>query len=461
MATTDNITNKTQTTVYSYSPVEQAPQPNSIGQNTPQLSVENTVTSYDWSGALLRTATKTWLDQFLLGNDEMTLPNGQTAQSVYQYLQPFPGVEIEKDDYDYGTTPTLNSKTPFNYYEYNLPNQIIVENAQGTRIAETDAYYDGQTSLGQASTAVPVATGVSSLPSGTHDEANCGPASTLPRGNPTEILQWLNTGGSVATTHTYDETGQIVSTKDGCGNASCSDVSGTSHTTTYSYVDSPSNGTSNSNAYLTQVTDALGHTQKYTYNYATGQLASAADANSSTTNYTYADPLERLTDTQGPPDPNNSNQRPTTTIVYNDAVPSPSVSTSVLMSGSTSKTSLAVRDGMGHVVQSELTSDPTGTDTVTTTYNGMGLVNTVTNPQRSSGTNNSENGTTSFAYDALGRKVTQTQQDGSTLQWCYNGIATAGESTYPANASSVGGSWVALMTSWATIINTSATALAG
>ncbi len=276
--TTDNVTGLTQTTIYTYAPVYQAPQPNTQGQLNPQLSVEQSVVYEDWNGAKLETINKTWQDQFLLGQEQTVLPNGLTAQTNTQYINAFPVLPIEKDEYDFGTTPVLSRKTIYSYYQYDQPNQIVTQDAQGNRRAETDAYYDGQTSLGQASTAVPVAAAVSGLPSGTHDEQNYGQSSTLPRGNPTTILRWLNTGGTVATTHTYDETGQVISSTDGCGNATCSDVSGSNHTTTYSYADSPSNGNAagNSNAYVTQVTDPLGHPQKFSYNYTNTTLATWA-----------------------------------------------------------------------------------------------------------------------------------------------------------------------------------------
>jgi hypothetical protein len=50
---------------------------------------------------------------------------------------------------------------------------------------------------------------------------------------------------------------------DPCGNGNCSDMPGitVNHTTTYSYADSYTSGTpsGNTNAYLTKITDPLGH----------------------------------------------------------------------------------------------------------------------------------------------------------------------------------------------------------
>ena len=69
-------------------------------------------------------------------------------------------------------------------------------------------------------------------------------------------------------------------------------------------------------------------------------------------------------------------------------------------------------DGIGHVVETQLTSDPDGTDLVDTTYDGLGRVSTVSNPYRSGLTYGSE-GTTTYAYDALGRTTSVTQPDGT------------------------------------------------
>jgi YD repeat-containing protein len=76
-----------------------------------------------------------------------------------------------------------------------------------------------------------------------HDETNYGVSSTTcagkacPRGNVTQKTQ-LSSTGSPVTTYTYDETGQVLSMIDPCGNAACSDMVGSTHTTTYSYAKS-------------------------------------------------------------------------------------------------------------------------------------------------------------------------------------------------------------------------------
>jgi RHS repeat-associated protein len=348
------------------------------------------------------------------------------------------GTLQEKDDYDYGAS-AITKKTLYTYQSFaatpifpqevsiiDLPSSVQVENGSGTVIGETNYSYDANT--------------VASASAVEHDETNYPSSVEGPRGNPTTVTRECLGCTSATSTYNYDETGQIISMTDPCGNSTCSDMSGMAHTTTYSYADSPDSGNSagQSNAYLTEITqpttNSVAHVSSYAYNYATAELASSTDENSQTTNYTYDDSLNRLTEAQGPPDPNNSNQRPTTTYSYNDSAPTPSITTSELLNTSgVQKTSESIMDGMGHVTYTELTSDPGGTDIVHTAYDGFGNVASVTNPYRS--TSDTTYGTTSYGYDALNRKTLQTQPDGSTLHCCYNNMP-AGQGVCTANASS-------------------------
>ena len=161
------------------------------------------------------------------------------------------------------------------------------------------------------------------------------------------------------------------------------------------------------------MTDPLGHTQNFTYDYSNGEVTSATDSNAKVTVYTYNDPLNRLTNTAYP----DGGQ---TAISYNDSVPS--VTTTVASSPNPAKTTVAVMDGMGHVTQTQLTTDPAGTDYTDTVYDGMGQIYSVSNPHGSQTL--SSDGVTTYLRDALGRLTSQTQPDTSTQTYSYAGNTT-------------------------------------
>ena len=439
--TTDNVTGQQSTTVYTYGAVARPVQVNEGGQIATQLPVETSVQTFAQGRSTpFKAVTKTWADQFKMTSEQTQLDGGPASADVYCYVGNT-DLPMEKDEYDFGkaplnlTPPTsagnpfvqfspacgssgLSRKTQFGYGISGAPCLTVVYDGNGNRVAETDAYLDGGSSpCLSGGVAVGPAGAVANLVPGTHDETNYGPSVPVQRGNPTRIVKWLNTGAPIVTTATYDETGQILTSTDACGNASCSDMTGTNHTTTYSYADSfvGANAPGNSNAYLTQITDPLGNRENFSYNFATGALASSTDLNGKPTYYIYADPLNRLSRVSYP-----DGGRVDTT--YFDPPPGsgspPTVTTTQLINQGPPKTTVATLDGMGHVIMNQLTSDPAGTTEVDTKFAGNGQVYSVTNPYRSG-----VNGTTYFAYDALGRKTLQTQPDGSTVSWTYAGNA--------------------------------------
>ncbi len=68
-------------------------------------------------------------------------------------------------------------------------------------------------------------------------------------------------------------------------------------------------------------------------------------------------------------------------------------------------------DGLGHVTQTQLTTDPDGQTSTDMTYDGLGRVRTQTNPHRS--TSATTDGTTTNFYDALGRVCLVVPPDGT------------------------------------------------
>jgi len=449
VTTTDNLLGKSALTKYTYSPgggANSSPY-QGPGISATEIPLEQKVQYYDWGNTLIRTVTKTWADVYDIASEQTVLNDGNnlTSQTTYSYQFAGGGGTgilsqlFQKNEYDYGlsllrktvTTYQAFPATPVGGIIADKPCQNIVYDASSNRVAETDYFYDGGATLcGTAGT--PSVTAASGLVAGTHDETNYGSTSTAPRANMTQQTRWSSAGTSPVTTYTYDETGQVLGITDPCGSSACADMVGTTHKTTYSYSDSYtilSGGqnvnytpTGNTNAYLTKVTDPLGHATTFTYDYSNGQLTVSKDQNDITANrpgttYVYNDPFARPRRVTYP----DGGQ---TTFSYNDTAPSPTVTTTKLIDSTSniSATSIAVMDGVGHIVQTQLTSDPDGPDYVDVTYDGFGRVKTRSNSHRGSGA--TTDGTTSYTYDALGRTIRVDQPDGSVVSTSYSGNQT-------------------------------------
>lgn len=85
-------------------------------------------------------------------------------------------------------------------------------------------------------------------------------------------------------------------------------------------------------------------------------------------------------------------------------------------------------DGVGHQIQTQVTSDPNGTVSTETTYDGEGQGLSQSNPHRAS--QSPTNGLTTYTYDSLGRVTLEVPPDGAAQN---NNTTT----TYVGNASTV------------------------
>ncbi len=416
------------TTTYVYHPgVDESTTP--PGYDLPDaysdiVPLEYSIATQDGSGNTLQTVTKSWIDAQQLTAEQVTT-GGVTSLTTYTYPQ-LPMVVGEIDEYDYGSGgPGTHLRKSNRNYIFNqtdngpafVPCQDIVADGNGNKYSETDYYYDSDSSTAPCQS--PAKPSVATATATQHDEINYGTRSTLFRGNLTKQVHLASAGPSSTTTYTYDETGQLVSSTDPCGNTTCSDVTGANHTTSYSYLDSPSGGNSQgqSNAYLTQITHpntGVAHIESFQYNYSTGELSKSEDENSQPTTYSYSDPLLRLTDVYGPPTaPSNTSAH--THYGYVDGAAATLTTVNPI-----GVTTVELLDGFGRSIHTHLTTDPEGVDQVDTTYDGNGNVHSVTNPYRSS--SDSTYGTTTYTFDALNRKTNQAQADGTSNQmWSYTG----------------------------------------
>jgi RHS repeat-associated protein len=417
VTTTDNVRNKSFATVYTYSPVGTPNPPELLSTIGTLVPVEQQIVYNNWDGTLLQTVNKAWLDQYRIKSQQTVLPNGAASQVTYTYGNL--GTVTNKSEFDYGqSSPTRQTiysyqsfvPNPLKSVIYDRPCQVLVEDGNNNQYSVTDYFYDNSTTLCTEGTPSVASAGGSTLTG--HDETNYSTTSTAPRGNVTQKTQVENLGTSPVTTYAYDETGKVVSVTDPNGNVtgySFADSYLSTNTGTYTTTaGAPPSGTV-TNAYATQITypqiGSIKHIVSFTYGYNDGELTTAVDENLKSTTYRYNDNFDRITETDYP----DTGQ---TLYTYKDSAPA-SITTCKLINGTAGancsptspatgwETSVAVMDGIGHVVQTQLASDPDGVTYTATTYDGSGRPYTVTNPYR--GTGDSTYGVTTQLYDALGR----------------------------------------------------------
>jgi RHS repeat-associated protein len=332
------------------------------------------------------------------------------------------GVTAKREYGQVNGTLTLLRKTvtswlhvnPFNSVDYtNLAVHIfdkklseIVQDASGTPLAQTTYEYDNYTPAMQSSGTVQ------------HDAAYLASATPLitARGNLTATKRWLNTNNSwLSTTNTYDDAGNVLTTKDPLTNP-----------TTFSYADSWNNSTcaptsGNAAAYVTKITNALGQFSTKKYNSCSGTVGSSTDLNSQPTTFSY-DSVGRPTVVSYPDGGQVSH-------CYSDggsgctaSNPQLSETTTTAVTGTLNIVTQTLVDGIGQVVTSVFQSDPDGATSTDTVYDGVGRVLKKSNPHRS-GTLPTD-GWTQFTYDALNRVTGVLQPDNSQVLTSYTGTQT-------------------------------------
>jgi YD repeat-containing protein len=386
------------------------------------------------NGNLLKTVTKTFttiVDPFIQALNSSapnpTLPlsttttwaNGQVTQEQQTYDPGFPfsdyinygfycpsgcsspyGLIQTQSHYDYGngSPGPLLSTTNTNYVALSnstyatanildLPSSAVTLNGSGYKCAETDYAYDDPAKL---------------TPSGVTEQHVAAPNSV--RGNLSSTTQQLSptpcqsnaSWTPITSYHNVYDTGEPYQSIDPLG-----------HTTTYAY--SPTYY----GAYPTTVTNALNQSTAHVYDFNTGLLTSTTDPNSLTTSYSH-DNMLRLIQSIHP----DGGQE---TITYQESAYPFTTTVSTPINPSQNKTTVSVFDGLGRPTQTKLTSDPQGTVYTDTTYDALGHVHSVSNPYRQGSDITTSSGITVYAYDATGRKISETYPDNSILTTAYCG----------------------------------------
>ncbi len=349
-------------------------------------------------------------------------------------------IPTETREYDFGTgTPgALLGKTDFTYlhqtnstylnaHMWTLVTSKTVKDGSGNVAAQTNITYD--------STSLTSTSGAALL----HDYTNYSSSSTLPRGNPTVISRLLTSNSSwLTTTNNYNDLGELVQTTDPGA-----------HTYTLSYTDNFVDGTNrNSFLSLTSVvsptTNGISHVEGKQYYWYTGLTAAVCGQNapspgSCSNSYTpsssspVSDYAKYTFDGLGRPATVTHGDGGTTSFTFTEpSSPSPSsrisVSATSAIDSATNLTNAAIIDGLGRVIQTQLTSDPDGTDYVDAVYDAVGRVSTGSNPHRSSSA--TTDGTSSTVYDRFGRTTMLIPPDGSSSS---NNVTT----TYSGNTVTV------------------------
>lgn len=315
----------------------------------------------------------------------LQLPTGSQKETITSFNSA--GLITETDAYDWGSNPTatLLQKVVTSYASpgnniLDRPYQVTTSDSTG-QLAQTTYTYDEGTP-----------TGTSNVPS--HAAVSGG------RGNATTISEWLNTGGSLASHKSYDDTGNVLTATDPGG-----------HVAQYSYTDSfQDNVNRNSLAYVSQSTypptGSIQHITSAKYDANTGLPVSQTDENGQITSYLY-DSMLRSTQISYPDGGQTVKNYPNTTTVE----------TKQKQDSANWIDQYLYLDAYGRQSQTRLV-DPEGDDYSETTYDAVHRTVSVTNPHRSISA--ATDGTSTTQYDALGRVTGLTHADGNTLQTSYN-----------------------------------------
>ena len=319
------------------------------------------------------------------------------------------GLPLITKDYDWGSGAigALLRETDVTYTTIlniqDRPTDILVKDGSGNRVAETQLGYDQST-----------LTGTSGAPH--HDYTNFSTSFTT-RGNPTTISKWVSGTTFLSTTNTYDDLGNLRSTTD-AGN----------HTTNLDYTDNYNDGVNHGTlAFATTITmpttgsPAVSHIVKSKFYWPSAMLYQSTDQNNQVTTYTYDSSWRPLT-VSYPDGGQTTYNYPNTQQVQ--------VQRKIDASNSTNQWSEV--DGFGRPSRSAVANGETNPfDQVDTCYDPANTNITTSYAYQGSGIASGPNGTKHcsssqgdvLAYDQLGRPVSLTHSDLSSVSTSYTGRA--------------------------------------
>src|SRR5579859_3079009 len=337
-------------------------------------------------------------------NVQLQTPRGNViTMKEYDWGQGTPGPLLRTTTNKYLHEPGDNPSTATQYAAQNIVSKIIqqtITDANGNTAADTQYEYDNLTTTGPF------------------------------LGSETKVKRWRNTDGAwLATSYSYDQFGNMVSMADPLGNP-----------TTLSYDDNWANSgcqpPSNSQGYVTQITNAKGYRVQISRYPCTGQVQAHRDENDiqagrTGTTFTY-DFMNRPLVTNFP----DGGQ---TGYFYQDA---PNFNAPYVqrqdrtVDANTTTTSWTQLDGLGRVIRTAKLNgeaSPNIVDDVDTCYDGLGEKVYQSYPYQMQGwqpgtyhcpTDPATPAGDSFVYDALGRVTRVTNADGSAVSTDYSQFPT-------------------------------------
>jgi len=428
--------------------------------------------TYVTEGQPLQSSTSTW-EPGAYGSPrptrvEKTDERGQTTANEFSYGSVYNQV-TEVRDYDYGGTSLLratraqyqNSANYTNRHIFNLPlNVEVYASDYATRLSRTEYQYDGQTMTQRADVvqhdyaADPYAAdeGYCNWENDWSDgdcNGSCMPncpdciqdptcdgycpqyyvcpydSSTDYRGNMTQVTSYADAAGltgAISETRRYDITGNLVKAA-----AACCEETSFNYTVDTQYAHPASTTRGSGTDPYAQVTSSA------VYDFYTGLISSAADANGRTSTTSYDSVTLRPTSAISPIGAH-------TDYSYNDNAMSVTTTTYLTASegGGVADQNVKLLNGRGQMRQEQALGANSVWDYVDTAFDNMGQISQQTRPYRSGETPQ----WTTIAYDALGRTNTVTAPDGAVAQTFYN------EATRPSVASNTPGETTRIQDAW-------------